>query len=53
MIFFVAPAEDSFEMGEFIQLDGQPLQSCLRLLSYEEIVTGRKLPRRQLRFFRD
>jgi hypothetical protein len=44
MIFFVAPAEGLFGMQEFLQLDGQPLQSCLRLLSYEEIVTERKLP---------
>jgi hypothetical protein len=44
MIYFLAPADDSFEMGEYLLQDGQPLQSHLRMLSYEEIVRERKLP---------
>jgi hypothetical protein len=44
MIFFVAPEEDLGGMRHYLLEDGCPLQSRLRLLSFEEIVLGRKLP---------
>jgi hypothetical protein len=44
MIYFVSPANDSFEMGEYLLQDGRPLQSLLQMLSYEKIVSQRQLP---------
>lgn len=44
MIFFVAPAEDSFEMSEFLQIRGRPFADYIKPLSYEEITFRRELP---------
>ncbi len=44
MIVVVAPTQETWEIEEYLKQQGSPLQSRLRILTYDEIATRQELP---------
>jgi hypothetical protein len=44
VIFVVSPEDDSFEIREFLQVQGHPFVDRIRPLTYEEIMARKELP---------